>query len=1278
MKKGIKIAVLVLLLSVGSFIFSTNAHYLTDERDDQAIDSRSDQVEAIIRLQPTERDGIILTRNHQGKESALQALKMSSERAKVDVLDLLSRKNANVKQNFWVANAILVEASPATLKEVAKKEEVVAIHKNFKIEFPELETQEVIAQFEEDDNYTWGLERMNVDEVWSEGYTGYGVRVAVLDSGVDISHPDLFGRMRTTDPEDNTYPGGWAEFDSNGNKVEESTPHDTIGEENPHGHGTHVSGTIVGGSESGAAIGVSPDAELLHALIMNERSGTFSQALSGFQWALEEEADIVNMSFGASGYYDFFEEPIQNIIAAGAFPVAAIGNNGAGTASSPGVIYESFAVGASNQEDEIASFSSGGIAAESFHQRDDVPEEYVKPDFSAPGVYVLSTVAEPEEGWMYMQGTSMASPHVAGVIALLLEARPNLTPEEGFEALKMTARYFEAEGTLDDGEDKNIRYGYGIVDAKAALDYVLQDRKLTVEEPEGYSQICIDNSCYDEEDEWPYEQGFSWNEEINLEVEVDTGYSFLNWEGEVSSPESSETSVVMDKDKKLSVNTLENPQLETGDPETGASAVTLKGEILSWGGCDLENMELFFDWKTSGDEEWGRVEAEGVEENIATREIIDLQSNTEYSFIFIGICEGLEFTGEEVGFITEKRDPTVTTEQAEEITTDSATLFGQINDPGDYTHKDIQIYIEYREDETEAEWISTESETSSEEIEAWEITGLDPDTVYKYRMVAEYDEKLLEGETLNFKTLSEPFFEVTITDFSEIIGIGDNQVINFEVENSGEADGTQNLNLKIIDSDSEETYTDEKEVFAQGNSSVSDSFELSIKEENFNFEEYTIIIESEDDSDEQSFSVIPRHNLKVTEPEGYSQICIDNSCYDEEDEWPYEQEFLETEEVSLNIEESDNFMFLSWVESITGQIKDLNLPETSVIIPDEDLEISASLIAIPEIKTSEAQNITTGSATLYGELIGPGEATQVELYFKYGEEATEKNLFEIEESEEGDFPIIFSKEVEGLSSSTDYEYKIVADFVLQVEADQVTGIVEGEKMSFTTVSPPTPSGGGGGGGGSRTPRFNIEVTVNNLERGSATGGGRYLEGEEVLLRAVANEGYIFSGWVENGSVLSTQKEYRFVAERDKKVTASFRGEGEVVSFSIPDPEDIKSDIERMRSRAQTLERMQLAVEGVVDRLGEDRRVLLESFLDDWREEKEELEEELVRKEAKLQQVERAREIKERKEQTGYLIQNLTGMLPGFEEERRERVSGIIDRLRTIELQLEETLYMILG
>ncbi|MEW6222450.1 MAG: S8 family serine peptidase [Candidatus Hadarchaeota archaeon] len=427
----------------------------------------------LIRLEPANLTGV-------SKENVIGVLKEHANRTQTPILEFLQNENSIVLDKFWLANAILTKVSENTLLKLASFSHVWRIHEDFKLVIEQAPPGVPVPEPEVTifpPSYMWGLEKIRAPDVWeSWGIDGTGVRVAVLDAGVKlgVGQEALASKLWTDDPSDPKYPGGWIEFSDDGNVVTTSIPYDS----HEQGHGTHVSATVVGNS-----VGVASGATLMHALVYHQAGLTseayISNMLRGMSWAADpydvnhnsagQQANIVVISSGLEGYHVDFEEPIKSLKQSGIVMVASIGNKGLWSTISPGNIYESFAIGAVNEQDEVWSLSSGGIVS-----------NYVKPDFTAPGVDIVSLGrgvlgyywdAEKNEwvptgyGWGYVSksGTSMASPHVAGTVALMLQANPDLTVDDVYGILMSAA---DDLGTL--GQD--TRYGWGIIDAFKAVE----------------------------------------------------------------------------------------------------------------------------------------------------------------------------------------------------------------------------------------------------------------------------------------------------------------------------------------------------------------------------------------------------------------------------------------------------------------------------------------------------------------------------------------------------------------------------------------------------------------------------------------------------------------------------------------------------------------------------------------------------------------------------------------------------------------------------------------
>ena len=247
---------------------------------------------------------------------------------------------------------------------------------------------------------TWGIEFLQVPKLWNQGLTGKGIRVGHLDTGADGKHPAL-----------KTAIAAFAELDSLGVLVTPAPkPHDT-GE-----HGTHTAATIAGRAVNGQSIGVAPATKLASAIVI-EGGDVVARILGGMDWAITQNIRVLSMSLGLRGMFDFFLKVTQIIRAQNILPVFAVGNEGAGTSRSPGNYSEPLSVGAIDSNAVVADFSSS--------QRFLRTGDPLVPDLVGPGVDVIS--AKPKGGFQSMSGTSMATPHIAGLAALLFEAKPNAT-----------------------------------------------------------------------------------------------------------------------------------------------------------------------------------------------------------------------------------------------------------------------------------------------------------------------------------------------------------------------------------------------------------------------------------------------------------------------------------------------------------------------------------------------------------------------------------------------------------------------------------------------------------------------------------------------------------------------------------------------------------------------------------------------------------------------------------------------------------------------------------
>ena len=307
---------------------------------------------------------------------------------------------------LWLGDCVALDLRPETIEEIASRPEVGKIFDNRVVSVPPVEAAGVIQDGDSLD--LWNLDIIGLNAIDSRHLDGSGVRLGIVDTGLDSTNPDLDGKLVA-----------WAEFDGYGNRVE-SEPH----ESHYRWHGTHVASVMVGDKT-----GIAPGASLLCALALPEGAGTIEQTLAALQWIIDPDNDpetndgaqIVNMSWGTIGTSQIYQTAIANMIAAGVLPVCAIGNFGANNTLSPGNVPDAIGVGAIDSHERATSFTSGGQVY--WNERC-----VTKPDIVAPGSFVWGI--GPDGVYQTMSGTSIASPHVAAAAALLLQYRPGLGPAQ--------------------------------------------------------------------------------------------------------------------------------------------------------------------------------------------------------------------------------------------------------------------------------------------------------------------------------------------------------------------------------------------------------------------------------------------------------------------------------------------------------------------------------------------------------------------------------------------------------------------------------------------------------------------------------------------------------------------------------------------------------------------------------------------------------------------------------------------------------------------------------
>lgn len=324
---------------------------------------------------------------------------------------IVSTLGGSVNHQFKHMNVLQV-----TLPEAA----VAALEKNPLVEYVEEDIEyKIDAQ-----SVPYGIPHIKADVAHSQSVTGSGVKVAVLDTGIDASHEDLNvagGASFVTDEPDALTDG--------------------------NGHGTHVAGTIAALNNNVGVVGVSYDVDLYAVKVLSGAgSGTLSGIAQGIEWAIDNDMDVINMSLGGSTGSSTLKQASDNAYNSGIVVVAAAGNSGSffgliNTIGYPARYDSVIAVGAVDANNNRASFSSVGSQLE----------------VMAPGVDINSTL--PGNQYGALNGTSMASPHVAGAAALILAKYPNMTNVQVRQKLRDTATYLGSA----------FNYGHGVINVEEAL-----------------------------------------------------------------------------------------------------------------------------------------------------------------------------------------------------------------------------------------------------------------------------------------------------------------------------------------------------------------------------------------------------------------------------------------------------------------------------------------------------------------------------------------------------------------------------------------------------------------------------------------------------------------------------------------------------------------------------------------------------------------------------------------------------------------------------------------
>ncbi|MTI82103.1 MAG: peptidase S8 [Firmicutes bacterium] len=343
-----------------------------------------------------------------------------------ELASLLSRSGAKRVQPLPLINAISCKLSSEMEDGLSKLPNILAVEDNVRIKLKPVKVEFVWPFLEKfyngDQLVPWGIDKIGANEVWGLS-RGEGVKVAVIDSGIDLDHPDLSGNIM----------GG-----VNILKPAESP-------EDDNGHGTHVAGTIAAEDNNYGVVGVAP-AVHLHAVKVIDRSGEGSlvDIIKGLEWCSKNGIKVANLSVGTNTDKKSLRMAVKKAVERGMILVSAAGNDGTtDSVDYPAAYPDVIAVGAITERGGISSFSSRG------------PQITVV----APGSGVYSTFTG--DSYQRQSGTSMAAPHVTGLIALLLRRYPQLKPPQILELLRKSSQKLPKLTTEEQG--------YGLVNAKAMI-----------------------------------------------------------------------------------------------------------------------------------------------------------------------------------------------------------------------------------------------------------------------------------------------------------------------------------------------------------------------------------------------------------------------------------------------------------------------------------------------------------------------------------------------------------------------------------------------------------------------------------------------------------------------------------------------------------------------------------------------------------------------------------------------------------------------------------------
>lgn len=435
-----------------------------EEYKDEYIDiiiELKDKVTNLVRVSSYDDEEDVDTK----REKIVENLKINRDISQKSIMEFLEKEEEKGKvkeiESFYIINSIRVLAKKDTIEKLKNYSNIerITLNEKLNLDSKNTDTKDIVNL--SSSNGEWNLENTKVKSAWQEyGTTGKDIVIGFIDSGVDYEHPSLKENWRG-------YENG--KLNSKGNWI------DIVGDSeypiDEYGHGTATAGVAVGKKSSQRNVGVAPNSKWIAARAFSSDYALNNNIIAAGEWMLapggdvKNAPDIINNSWGGSaGTKPWFDKMLHNWISAGIFPVFAAGNlDGSGTAKmgsieNPASLIDSFSVGAIDSNNVVGRFSKKGPSP--FDEEGNI----IKPEVVAPGVNVYTT--SKSGGYDRWTGTSIATPHVCGIAALVKEANKTIGPYQMKDLLISST---EPLVDSDYPHTPNMAYGYGYINALKAV-----------------------------------------------------------------------------------------------------------------------------------------------------------------------------------------------------------------------------------------------------------------------------------------------------------------------------------------------------------------------------------------------------------------------------------------------------------------------------------------------------------------------------------------------------------------------------------------------------------------------------------------------------------------------------------------------------------------------------------------------------------------------------------------------------------------------------------------